>query len=194
MYILVCTCFIRVHPVSYHEHAIPFSAQSMSLRTAIRSRLYSLCNWYRQCYMVFFSTFEELKLPISGLMERAGVTELYEPFPTPCLYVAPAARMVGRVPLIPLFLAGNSTPTIPHQYSQHKRSGFPVGSCDTAEADGRRGSNVYEVNPWLWQFGRGKPRLGGLSGEKTGARKEAAQKERLQRGVETCRRRKADRA
>ena len=98
-------------------------------------------------------------------MESAGVTKLYEPFPTPCLYVAPAANMVGRVPLIPLFLAGhgNSPPTIPHEYSQHKRSGFPVGTCDTAAADGRRGSNVYEVNPWLWQFGRGKQRLGGLS-------------------------------
>ena len=149
------------------------------------------------CYhLVFFSTFEELKLPINGPMERAGVTKLYEPFPTPCLYVAPAANMVGRVPLIQLFLAGNSTPTIPHLYSQHKRSGFPVpvGSCDTAAADGRRGSNVYEVNPWLWQFGRGKPRLGCLSVEKTGARKEAAQKERLQpeRSVET--RRTADQA
>jgi hypothetical protein len=105
--------------------------------------------------------------------------------------------MVGRVPLIPLFLAGNSTPTIPYQYSQHKRSGFPVGTraCDTAAADGRRGrSNAYEVNPWLWQFGRGKPHLGGLSVEKTGARKKAAQKERLLRGAETRRRRKADRA
>jgi hypothetical protein len=94
--------------------------------------------------------------------------------------------------MIPLFLAGNSTPTIPHQYSQHKRSGFPVRSCDTAATDGRRGSNVpvNEVNPWLWQFGRGKPRLGGpglrLSVEKTGARKAAAQKERrLLRGAET---------
>ena len=36
---------------------------------------------------------------------------------TGCLYVAPAANMVGRVPLIPLFLAGNTTPTIPHKYS-----------------------------------------------------------------------------
>ena len=102
--------------------------------------------------------------------------------------------MVGRVPLIQLLLAGNSTPTIPHQYSQHKRTGFPVGSCDTAAADGRRGSNVYEVNPWLWQFGRGKPRLGGLSVEKTDAKKQDAQKERLMRGAETRRRRKADRA
>ena len=147
-----------------------------------------------RCYhLVLFSTFEELKLPISGPMERAGVTKLYEPSPTPCLYVAPAANMVGRVPLIPLFLAGNTTPTIPHKYRQHQRSGFPVGICDSAAADGRRGSNAYEVNPWLWQFGRGKPRLGGLSVEKTGAKKAAAQKERLLRGAETRRRRKADR-
>ncbi len=68
---------------------------------------------YRCCpddlchHLVFFSTIEELKLPISWPMERAGVTKLYEPLPTPCLYVAPAAIMVGRVPLIPLFLAGN---------------------------------------------------------------------------------------
>ena len=92
----------------------------------------------------------------------------------------------------PLFLAGNSTPTIPHKYNQHKRSGFPVGSCDTAAADGRRGSNVYEANPWLWQFGRGKPRLGGLSVEDTDDRKEAALKERSLRGPETRRRHKAD--
>ncbi len=45
----------------------------------------------------------------------------------------------------------------------------------------------------LWQFGRGKPRPGGLSVEKTGAKKAVAQKERLLRGAETRRRRKADR-
>ncbi len=68
-----------------------------------------------------------------------------------------------------------------------------MGSCDTAAADGWRGSNVYEVNQWLWQVGRGKPRLSGLSVEKTGARKKAAQKEwPLLRGAETRRRRKAD--
>ncbi len=88
--------------------------------------------------------------------------------------------------------ACNSTPTIPHKYSQHKRSSFPVGTCDTAAADGRRGSNVYEVNPWLWQFGRGKPRLGGLSVEKTDDKKEAALKEQSLCGAETRRRRKAD--
>ena len=120
--------------------------------------------------------------------------KLYEPSPTPCLYVAPAENMVGRVPLMPLFLAGNSTPTIPHLYSKRKDTGFPMGCADAAAVDGRRGSNVYEVNPWLWQFGRGKPRLGGLSVEKTQERMQAARDERSLRAAETRRRRKADRA
>ena len=51
---------------------------------------------------------------------------------------------------------------------------------------------MYELNPWLWQFGRGKPRLGGLSVEETDDRKDAAQQEQIVRGAETRRRRKAD--
>jgi len=42
--------------------------------------------------------------------------------------------------------------------------------------DGRRGSNVYEVNPWLWQFGRGKPHIGGLTIEETEEMKDDARK------------------
>jgi hypothetical protein len=121
-------------------------------------------------------------LPIKGPMEDAGVIKLYEPSPPPCRYVAMAETMVGRVPLIPLFLAGNSTPTIPHMFSKRKDSGFPHGCADPATADGRRGSNVYEVNHWLWQVGRGKPRLGGLTVKETTERKKAAHDERLKGG------------
>ncbi len=83
------------------------------------------------CDLVFFNTFEVLNLPNIGPMEDSGVVKLYEPSPTSCLYVAPAENMVGRVPLMPLFLAGNATPTIPH-----------LGCADAAAVDGRRGSNV----------------------------------------------------
>ncbi len=83
----------------------------------------------------------------------------------------------------PLVLAGNSTPTIPHKYKQHKRSGFPAGTCDTAAADGLCCSNVYDINQWLWQIGCGKQCLGGLSVEKTDDRKEAALKERSLSGL-----------
>ncbi len=73
--------------------------------------------------LVFFSTFEELKLPIKGPMEDAGVIKLCEPSPTHCLFVADVQNIVGRVPLLPLFLAGNSTPTIPYIFNKSKDSG-----------------------------------------------------------------------
>ncbi len=111
-----------------------------------------------------------------------------------CSSSTAAENMVGRVPLMLLFLAGNATPTIPHLYSTRKDSCFPMGCADSAAVDGRRGSNVYEVNPWRWQFGRGKSRLGGLSVEKTEERKQADRDglQHWQRGVETRRLRKAD--
>jgi hypothetical protein len=79
-------------------------------------------------------------------------------------------------------------------FSKCKDSGFPFGCAGTAAADGRRGSNVYEVNPWLWQFGRGKPSLGGLTVKETTERKKAAREGNFKRGWETRRRRKADKA
>ncbi len=69
-----------------------------------------------------------------------------------------------------------------------------MGSADTAYADGRRGDNVYEVNTWLWMFGLGKPRLGGLSVEETALRKGVARVEQVKRVVETRRRRRAAKA
>ncbi len=100
-------------------------------------------------HLVFFSTFEDLNLPIHGPVEDARVLKLYKPSPIPCLYVAPVANMVGRVPLLPLYLAGNTTPTIPHKFSKHKGSGFPMGCTNTAAVDGRRGTNVYEaIRTW----------------------------------------------
>jgi hypothetical protein len=120
-------------------------------------------------------------LPIKEPMEDAWVVKLHEPSPTQCLYVAHARNMAGRIPLMPCFLVGNTTPTIPHKYRKDRNSCFPAGCADTAAddslADGRRCSNVYEVNPWLWQqFGRGKPSLGSLTIEQTLDRQDAASK------------------
>ena len=90
--------------------------------------------------------------------------------------MANAENMIGRIPLMPCYLDGNYTLTIPHKYSKNKNSCFPAGCADSAVEDGRRGSNVYEVNQWLWQFGRGKPRLGGLTIKETLDRQDAARK------------------
>jgi hypothetical protein len=76
-------------------------------------------------------------------------------------------------------------------FTKRKDAGFPFGCADAAAVDGRRGSNVYEVNTWLWSFGRGKPRLGGLSIVQTQARQDAAASEaRRKRAAEPKRVRK----
>ena len=46
-----------------------------------------------------------------GPMEAMGVQKLYEPSPTPILYVGLAADVLGRVPLMPLFLLGQPSYT-----------------------------------------------------------------------------------
>ena len=106
-------------------------------------------------HLVFFSTFEELNLPIHGPMEDAGVVKLYDPSPIPCLYVAPVANVLGRVPLIPLFLAGNSTPTIPHKFSKHMGSG--CSCCRRCLRPLSPFSWLMAVLAWFWCFASGPP-------------------------------------
>ena len=40
---------------------------------------------------------------------------------------------------------------------------YPYDCADFAKESGRKGSNVYDLNQWLFRFGRGKPHLAGLS-------------------------------
>jgi hypothetical protein len=67
-----------------------------------------------------------------------------------------------------------------------QRFRLPDGCADAVVVDGRHSSNVYEVNPWLWQFGCRKPRLGGLTVVETAKKivaKDDARKSVLQRLV-----------
>ena len=105
--------------------------------------------------------------------------------------MANVQNMVGRVPLIPLFLAGNSTPTVPHMFNTGKGSGFQYGCANHAPTDGLQGSNVYEVNLWLWQFALGKSRLGGLTIKETSERNDAVSHAQHKRAAETVRHSKA---
>ena len=50
--------------------------------------------------LVFFSSFEDLRLNLTGTMESNGVRKLYEPSPVPTLYVGRILDLLGRVPLI----------------------------------------------------------------------------------------------
>ena len=48
---------------------------------------------------------------------------------------------------------------------------------------------MYEINQWLWPFGQGKPRLGGLSVAETEERRIAVAKNGAKRAVATRARR-----
>ena len=56
-----------------------------------------------QVQLVFNSTFEPMVLPWGGPMKAVGVQKLYEPSPTPILYVGPVANVLERAPLMPCF-------------------------------------------------------------------------------------------
>ena len=140
-----------------------------------------------QVQLVFYSTCEPVVLPGGNPMDAAGVQKLYKPSPTPILHVGPAANVLGCVLLMPLFLRGNSTPTVPHQLRQHMHGTFPYGLADAAVAQSKNGMNIYEVNTWLWEFRRGKHRLrlGGLSVAATEERRIAVMKGGTKKAVAT---------
>ena len=78
-----------------------------------------------QVQLMLYSTFEVLDLLRSGLMETRRVVKLYEPSPTPILYVGSVSNVLRQLPLMPLFIRGNSTPTIQHYFHNLQRSKFP---------------------------------------------------------------------
>ena len=78
------------------------------------------------------------------------IQKLYEPSPTPIPYVGLVAGVLGRVPLMLLFLLGNSTPTIPHQLRQHRGARFPHGLAYAADEPrsraGREATSMRRTN------------------------------------------------
>ena len=128
---------------------------------------YNRCDKDIPLNLVFFSPFEELRLRTAGIMASKGIHRVYEPSPVPTLYVGRVEDRLGRVPLIQCFLDGNATSTIPHKYSSRQEDAFENGCADGAGPNSRRGSHVYEINTWLWNFGRPQPRVGGLFVAKT---------------------------
>jgi hypothetical protein len=67
--------------------------------------------------------------------------------------------LLGRVPLFPSFLDGNTTSTIPYKYAAQQKQAFEFGCADGQGPASRRGGHVYENNNWLWNFGRPQPRV-----------------------------------
>ena len=95
------------------------------------------------------------------------------------------AGMFGNYPSSPCFLDCNATSTIPHKYNSRQRDAFECCCADGAGPNQRRGSHVYEINIWLWNFGRPQPRVGGLSVSKTEKIRRKSRSEASKRGWAT---------
>jgi hypothetical protein len=93
----------------------------------VRSQLFPNCTLYptgakgdrgthKEVSLVYFSTFEPIDLKPDSIMQRAGVTMLYDSASNPrlpCLYICPVTNVLGRAPLIPFFIGCTLHPTIP---------------------------------------------------------------------------------
>jgi hypothetical protein len=140
--------------------------------------------------LVFFSTFEPIKLTPNSVMQRNGVPMFFDSASStnlPSLYICRAENVLGRVPLMPCYIGGNSHPTLPHRFGTGNRAGATADSS----VDRGNGSRLYELNLWMWRYGRGQPR------KVTVAEAEQRRKERLtearKRAVQTLKRRREER-
>jgi hypothetical protein len=72
----------------------------------------------------------------------------------PTLYVCPVENVLGCAPLIPCYMMGNKHNTIPHSLR------YEVPDCAAADfrKDNGTGSRLFEVNIWMWRYGRVFPR------------------------------------
>ena len=114
---------------------------------------------HKEVSLVYFSMFEPIDLTPDSIMQQAGVPMLYDSASNPrlpCLYICPVANVLGRAPLIPCFIGGNSHPTSPNSFKDDGRLGS--ASADT-QRDRGNGSRLYEVNIWMWRYGRGLSRM-----------------------------------
>ena len=92
------------------------------------------------------------------MQRRAGARMFYVPS-IPWTIVIPVNHILGRVPLMRLYLEGSTQPSIPRSLARDKAAYFEHGCADRGGRDGvGSGSRLFELNVHLWQYGRLQPR------------------------------------
>ena len=112
---------------------------------------------HKEFSLILFNTFEPISLTPDSCMQQKGVPMLYEWSRTvlASLYVCPVENVLGRVPLIPCYLNGNTSNTIPYRY----RGAIPAkAAVADSRPDRRTGSTgrLFDINIWMcqWRYGR----------------------------------------
>lgn len=109
--------------------------------------------------LMFYRQFPKLERPLTPEhpLQQAGMEMVYDAFPEPLLYVDHIDRALCRAPLMPCFIGGNETPTIPQSFARLQRRCFPYGQADRSKQN--RGSRLFEVNHFIWNYPRPRPRM-----------------------------------
>ena len=106
--------------------------------------------------LAFISFLYDFKLPaaMGPLQRTAGARMFYVPS-KPWTMVLSVNHILGKVPLMRVYLGGSCAPTIPHSFAGQKQRYFKRGCADQAGANGvGSGSMLFEVNVHLWQFAK----------------------------------------
>ncbi len=141
---------------------------------------------HREVSLVFFSTFEPISLPRDSYLQKSGIPMLFKPAASqlPTLYVCPVENVLGRVPLLPCYMMGNKQNTIPHALRYH----VPTGAAADSRPNSGTDSRLFDVNIWMWRYGRAFPRKITVKDAQEMQRSRVAEYRR--RGAETLKRRR----
>ena len=141
---------------------------------------------HKKLSLVFFNTFDPIDLSPQSVMADKGIPMLCEDAPSqmPTMYICPVTNVLGRIPLIPCYMDGQTHATIPHRFRKTNLGGAIADSM----AENGTGSRLYELNVWMWRYGRSLQRTISV------AESEKIQHKRLlesrSKGAETKRRRR----
>ena len=102
----------------------------------------------RELDLALITTFENFPAP-HGVAYQNGCKVLYDPTPVPCVYVVPVSNILCQAPLMPYFVHGSTTNTLPNTWkgAVDARGGLrkdgPPGPGGAARGNG---SKLYQVN------------------------------------------------
>lgn len=114
--------------------------------------------------LAFFTTFDDdIRSAVrerDSMLTDYGCKLFFEAKETkPICYVGPISNILGRAPLMPCYLDGNPTPTIPHSFSHLRHPKYKaLGIFPDSKPGSGNGSKLYRLNMFLWSFGRSLPR------------------------------------
>jgi hypothetical protein len=166
------------------------------MEAELRHKLFPPNAWMKVLHFNFLTSCpkDELHRWLSDFTEWAGVGSI--PANPDARNVPSFRRWRLEMKLSPFFFIGlygqhgNTTYSIPHKYAPRQKQAFEYGCADGSDQGSRRGSHVYEINTWLWNFGRSRPRIGGLSVAKTEMIRRQSRSETSRRAAETEKARK----